>query len=253
MAAKIMDILSTASTGLLYNLLKQEVFVVYMTVKPVALTIGINQVKEIAMKTLWTPVAEKKKFITQYLWPSLRIDPVDAALTEELAGCLRHDAVLRMEDLEQPGASHEGRMWFSAQALMHAYYYSTADLKNWGVKLIPRQTLYLDTASLLDGADREHYVQLLEPGSVYSLSYPELLGLMDRYSTVSKAMTRLHLEQQAQQRAHDRFLLSNPIDRATQFRKQHATLLSRLTMDVQAMHIKISRGYYHFLIRNGLV
>lgn len=207
------------------------------------------------MKRLNTNLADKKKFFCDYVLPSLGLDKMATTdeLGENLATLCRHDEVLKMEDMEQPGPWLEGRAWFSERALMHSYYYSTGDLKNWGVSLIGRHKLHLDTISLLLGDERERYVQLLEAGHVYSIDYPSLLVLMEKYPVFKQAIENVHVQQQQEQRAHDRFLLNKAIDRAIHFRNTHTALLHRLPMEIQAMHIKISRGYYHFLIRNGLV
>lgn len=206
------------------------------------------------MKTLFTTGKEKKKFIEKAVLPVLGIDPdLWGTLPDELAACLRHDACRKLDDLEQPGPSGEGRAWLSELPLIHTYYYSTGDLKDRGIAIYTRHSWVLDTASLLHGTGRSAYLQLLESGNVYSCAYGDLHRLMALHPVFKAAVERLHVEHEQAKHAHELFLLRDTIDRAKVFRTQHAAILHRIPKHVHAMHIKISKEHYYYLMRLGLV
>lgn len=190
----------------------------------------------------------KHQLIKQYIETKLNMTPDRQALLFERAAPLcQIQKTIKYQDLESPGPAHEGRIWYSAQAMVHSYYYNKARGTNYGTQIWKKNEIILFASSLLRGEDRTNHIQMLESGIVLSMSYRDVLALREDFQEVAA-----HIEQivvQNEQASQHRILLLNEpsTDRIVKFEAENPLFCTIASVGTKAMHVGLTRQGYTVL------
>ncbi|WP_400261295.1 hypothetical protein ACFX5U_15375 [Sphingobacterium sp. SG20118] len=190
----------------------------------------------------------KNNLIKHYIKKMLNLTPDrEQLLFERIAPMFTIQSALKLQDLESPGPANEGRIWYSAQAMVHSYYYSKSRDAPYGTQIWKKREAILFASSLLNGTDRTNYVQMLEDGIVTSISYPDMLTIRSEFPEVSADIEQVILQnEQAYQ--HRVQLLNEPsLDRIMRFEKENRLFCSIASLHYKAMHVGLTRQTYAFL------
>lgn len=190
----------------------------------------------------------KHQLIKQYIENNLNMSPErEVLLFERIAPLCQIQKAIKYQDLESPGPAHEGRVWYSAQAMVHSYYYNKARGANYGTQIWKKNEIIFLSSSLLREEDRTNHIQMLESGIVLSVSYRDILALREEFNEVSA-----HIEQivvQNEQASQHRILLLNEpsCDRITKFEAENPLFCTIASVGTKAMHVGLTRQGYTVL------
>ncbi|WP_400261319.1 hypothetical protein ACFX5U_15500 [Sphingobacterium sp. SG20118] len=194
----------------------------------------------------------KDNLIKHYIKTILNLTPDrEQLLFERIAPMFSIQSALKLQDLESPGPASEGRVWYSAQAIVHSYYYSKSKDAIYGTQIWKKKEAILFASSLLNGTDRSHYVQVLEGGIVTSISYPDMLTIRSEFPEVSADIEQTILQNE-QAHQHRIQLLNEPsLARIIRFEKENPLFCSIANLDIKAMHVGLKRKSYSHIKRKG--
>ncbi|AIM38051.1 hypothetical protein KO02_16185 [Sphingobacterium sp. ML3W] len=192
----------------------------------------------------------KENLIKHYIKTKLNLMPDrEQLLFERIAPMFTIQSALKLQDLESPGPASEGRVWYSAQAMVHGYYYSKKKDAIYGTQIWKKKEAILFASSLLNGTDRTNYVQMLEDGIVTSISYPDMLTIRSEFPEVSADIEQTILQNE-QAHQHRIQLLNEPsLDRIMRFEKENPLFCSITNLDIKAMHVGLKRKRYGYIRR----
>lgn len=186
----------------------------------------------------------KLNTIEKYLLTIMHVSAEKAAIIlPHLVTLMRLQKVLKNQLIEVPGPAEEGRIWLSINAMAHSY--SIGKYKNlYGCMIWKKLELMFFSSSLINNADRINYIQILEPGYVLSISYPDALRLKTKYDEI-----KAHLEHIAanneQAYLHRNVLLHEPPQqRVLQFEAENQLFIKVASGEIKAMHVGLSRQGY---------
>nr|WP_068892571.1 hypothetical protein [Pedobacter panaciterrae] len=157
--------------------------------------------------------------------------------------CRLHKAV-KFQELERPGAAQEGRIWFSIMPLSHSFYFSDDEKYRWGSRIWNRQEFIFYSSSLLDQQFRSDYIEVLEPGELLSISYPNLLALMDRYHEVYQKIMQLSASNERHYRYQNQLLNKPAVERVKQLEEENPLFAKVASNSVKAIHVGQTRQGY---------
>ncbi|MFD2904878.1 hypothetical protein [Sphingobacterium anhuiense] len=187
----------------------------------------------------------KNQVIKQYIETKLTMTPErQALLFERVAPMCQIQKTIKYQDLESPGSANEGRLWLSTQAMVHSYYYNKTTGATYGTQIWKKNEIILFASSLLRGEDRTHYIQMLEPGIVLSMSYRDALTLREEFPEVSAHIEQIivHNEQASQHRI---LLLNEPsCERIVKFEAENSLFCNIASVGTKAMHVGLTRQGY---------
>lgn len=185
----------------------------------------------------------KDDLIKHYIKTKLNMMPDrEQLLFERIAPMFNIQSALKFQDLESPGSAHEGRIWYSAQAMVHSYYYSNNVI--YGTQIWKKKEAILFASSLLNGTDRTNYVQMLEDGLVISISYPDILTIRNEFPEVSAEIEQIILQNEQGHQQRIQLLHELSIDRIPRFEKENQLFCSIASLDIKAMHVGLKRKSY---------
>lgn len=187
----------------------------------------------------------KRELITRYVLPAFgqMVSAEESKINEIVKRCRLHNAV-KYQQLESPGPGWEGQLLFSIQAMIHSYYYSMDKSCRYGTNIWNKCRFIFNDSGLLDGEPRTDYIEILESSEVLSISYADLLDLMEYYPDINNAIRLLAVRQGMQYRKRNALLLQSPMERVKQFIAENQSFIYCTSQEVQAMHVNLTRVGY---------
>ncbi|MCD0488325.1 hypothetical protein LPB86_08795 [Pedobacter sp. MC2016-14] len=193
--------------------------------------------------------AHKTEVILRYLVPALGcLGKLENDKLADLVNRCRFHSVLKNQILESPGPRQEGYLWFTIQSFCQSYNYNHLEGNKSGTRIWQKREFIFYDWSLLDGELRGDSLQILESGDIISISYQNVIELMDKYDDIREAIKDLSRKNAAYY--HHRNLLLNlpPALRVKQFREENRAFVNCFNQEIQAMHVNLSvRAYYNQL------
>lgn len=197
--------------------------------------------------------AYKKKLIDALLLPALdRLDVSEKLLSNLYESCTLHQAV-KFQLLEFPGPYEDGRLWFSMEAMVQAYYFCPYKQCKWGTRIWRRREFILNSSSLLDQEFRTDYIEVLEPGDLLSITYVDLLKLMAEFPELGKQVQSIAASNERYYRNRTQLLNRPPLERVQEFGKENSLFINIAGKEATAMHVGLTRQGYHNQLKKSTV
>jgi len=192
----------------------------------------------------------KRELILQYLIPAFgSLVTFYEQKIEDIVSCSLLQKMVRNQYMESPGPGLTGFLWFSIEAMCHSYFFNSQKNMLCGTNIYKKRALIFNGDSLINGLDRQDYVQILEDGFVLSISFPDVLQLMNKYKDLDQAM-RLFTHAQGMYFRQQGVLREIPsLERVRRLRTEHAAFVSCATKEVQAIHAHLSVKQYYNKIK----
>lgn len=195
--------------------------------------------------------AYKRQNIVDFLLPALGVKTSDNENMIADVVCLtKLHSALRNQGIESPGTWETGRLWLSIAAMSHSYCYYNGMRYPHGTAIFSKRVLIFNGSSLHNGSDRLDHIQMIEPGDLLSISYPNVSYLMQTYQEIN-ATIRIQAEIQEIDFRERNIIFRNlpSVERVKQLRAAHETFIKCSTQEIQAMHAYLSLKQYGNIIR----
>jgi hypothetical protein len=194
--------------------------------------------------------AYKWELVAEYLAPALGIKPSgEGDKIDDLARRTKLQFTLKHQELESPGGKETGCLWLSIGAMCHSYIFCDGMNYPHGTAIFKRRELIFNGNSLVHGASRLDYIQMIEPGEILSVSYPDILKLMGEYDDVNTRI-RAQADQQAIDfRERNTFRNLSSVERVKRLRAENETFINCATQEIHAMHAYMSLKHYGNITR----
>lgn len=200
------------------------------------------------MKRLANDFVLKKQLLGRYLWPGMEVDcGPDHDLTADMARLCHRYEVVRGEHFELAGPFEMGQAFVFEHALSHSYFHYPDTGDEQGAAIYRPHELIFQHDSLLYKEERPASLQALEPGGLLAIPYPTLRQLMGRHADLDAAVLKLARKRERMLGELGRFLGMPAEERFRQFRERHRSILHRMPVRVQALHINISTRHFNRL------
>lgn len=193
---------------------------------------------------------QKRKFIELYVENNLAtIKERIEQLTNRIDEVARIQSVRKYQELESEGPAEDGRAWLSIDAMVHSFYYSKTCNCHWGNQIWRKFEPILFPSSLIDSEYRVNYIQVLEPGWVISISYPDLRILRDEFLEIKQHIE--HISQINERAYRQRIMLLNEqsVQKLIKFEGENPLFTTIASKSIKAMHLGLSRQGYNLLQR----
>lgn len=191
----------------------------------------------------------KRELVSRYILPALGLLlPTDAPLTVDIATCCRRIAVRRYEVLATPGHWHQGYAYWFEHALAHSYYLEEPSDRQ-PLELLTSSKPFLDAEAVLYREERYAYLQALESGVGLRITYPSIRALMAKHPELRTAVQQFGRLQDEAFRALDHYHRLSAHERIDRFADRFGTLLHRLTLDIQLLHIRVNDDLFRNYMR----
>ncbi len=197
--------------------------------------------------------AFKKKLIDALLLPALdRLNVSEKLVSSLYESCTLHQAV-KFQLLEFPGLYEDGRLWFSMEAMVQAYYFCPYKQCKWGTRIWRRREFILNSSSLLHQEFRTDYIEVLEPGDLLSITYVDLLKLMTEFPELGKQVQSIAASNERYYRNRTQLLNRPPLERVQEFEKENSLFINIAGKEAIAMHVGLTRQGYHNQLKKTTV
>jgi len=187
----------------------------------------------------------KKQLIDEQIIPFFNQPSTDEKLVNSLyAMCHLHTAIGR-QILERPGSFEDGRMWFSVNSMVQAYYYCKNKQCKWGTRIWKKREFAIDSSSFLHQEPRTDYIEILEAGEVLSIAFTDLIKLMDAHPVVKAKVQEITACNERYYHYRTQLLNKPPLQRVQEFEAQNPLFIKVAGKEAVAMHVSLTRqGYY---------
>jgi len=187
----------------------------------------------------------KAQLIDKYVLPCFeKTAKEDRYFVRDIDSVCRLHKVVKFQELESPGAALEGRIWFPIIPLVHSYYLTPDEKCKWGSRIWKKQEFIFYSSSLLNQQLRCDYIEVLEAGELLSISYPNLLALMERYSEVHQRILQISASNERHYRYHNQLLNKPPLERVRQFEEENSLFAKVASNSIKAIHVGLTRQGY---------
>lgn len=188
--------------------------------------------------------AHKKQLIDDLILPAFTQVNLSQKLIDSLYElCDLHHAI-KFQLLESPGPYDEGKLWFSANAMVQAYYFCPYKQCKWGNRTWRRKEFILNTWSLLNQEDRTEYIETLEAGDLLSIDYTDLLHLKGQFPELEKQIENIAACNERYYRNRNQLLNTPPLERVMEFEKENKLFVNVAGKEDLAMHVGLTRQGY---------
>ncbi|UIR57402.1 hypothetical protein LZQ00_06185 [Sphingobacterium sp. SRCM116780] len=190
----------------------------------------------------------KHNVIKQYIKNNLNMTPDrQELLFKRVERSCQIQKALKYQELESEGPGEEGRIWLSTEGMAHSYYYNKTKGTNCGTQIWKKNELMLFSSSLSRGEYRNNYIQMLEPGTVLSMSYKEILAIRGEFPEVASHLE--HISNVNEQAFQHRIRLLNEasVQRIIQFEEENPLFCNIASVCTKAMHVGLTRQGYSLL------
>lgn len=189
--------------------------------------------------------AYKKKLIDALVLPAFdRLTVSEKLLSSLYESCTLHQAV-KFQLLELPGPYGDGRLWFSFEAMVQAYYFCPYKQCKWGTRIWRRREFILNSSSLINQEFRTDYIEVLEPGDLLSITYIDLLKLIREFPELEKQVQSIAASNERYYHNRTKLLNRPPLERVQEFEKENSLFINIAGKDAIAMHVGLTRQGYH--------
>jgi len=187
----------------------------------------------------------KRTQIEQYLQSKFNL-PADrlSYLVERVSRVCRVQTAIKYQQLEEEGHADLGRVWFSVDGMVHSYYYNKKTGNKHGTQIWKKMEIILFPASLIRGDYRPNHIQMLEPGKVLSVSYPDALTLRNELPEIAEIVEQIAILNEKAYN-HRVMLLNEPsLERIIRFEAENPLFCMIANGDIKASHLGLSRQTY---------
>ncbi|WP_316817988.1 hypothetical protein [Pedobacter nyackensis] len=187
----------------------------------------------------------KLNTIEKYLLTTMHISPERTeVILPYLVEFARLQKVLKNQLIEVPGPAAEGRIWLSLNAMTHSYSICQNNHNLCGCMIWKKLELMVFSGSLINHVDRINYIQILEPGYVLSISYPDALILKREFDEINKHLEHIAAKNELAYLHRNVLLHELPQQRVQQFEAENPLFIKVASGDIKAMHVGLSRQGY---------
>lgn len=192
-----------------------------------------------------------RELAVRYLLPALGVPPsMDARLKADLLSCCRLVKVHRNELLQCPGDWRHGYLYWFEWASAHTYYEDALEGRQ-PVELLLPDRFFLEAESVLYREERYAHLQALEDGLALRISYRSLRALMRKHPAFRGMLERLANVQDAMQRKSEAYRHLPLPERIDRFLARFGAVAYRLTLDVQALHMRVDADTFREYMRRN--
>lgn len=189
---------------------------------------------------------KKRQLIIDFLRPRLKVTEIrlNEIVNAIYPFCLLIPA-LKHQILEIPGPANEGRVWLSAEAMAHSYSHCKTNDAYRGRRVYEKMEPMFSVACLIDGIDRDYYLQMLEPSLVLSITFKDALPLIAQFEELSSYVNYLSRQNSI---ALERriILLHEPApQQVKRFEEENKLFVHVASKEIKAMHLGLCRQAYH--------
>lgn len=166
-----------------------------------------------------------------------------------IAGMCRLQKAVKCQQLEVPGSHEMGSLWLSVHAIVHSYFYDNERDCKVGNRIWKKREFIFDAPSLFSGEERSDYVEILEPGEVLYIPYPELITLMQEFDVLEKYLRHLSGKTEHYYRHHNHLINKPPLQRVKEFEQENALFASIASNSLKASHVGLTRQGYELQLK----
>jgi hypothetical protein len=147
---------------------------------------------------------------------------------------------------EEPGEAQMGQALIANGIYAHSFQIIQGAIEDRkvGTAIWERNAPIFFPHSLIEGADRMHYVQALETGYYLSMPYASVLLLMERFPEVEHLLMRFMSQIYMQMEIHAQIVALPPQERVSAFLNTYPTFKHVSTQVIRAMHTQLARNTY---------
>lgn len=186
--------------------------------------------------------------IKQYLEPILNYYGIQASekIVNILSENINERNCIKGELLEEPGPASEGRCLLLIQSIAHSYESLSLYDETFyaGTMIWPRKSLIFIPSALFDNLEITEYIQALEPGPYFSIRYPVLQHLLQKYSGLRHLFHILSRHQSIQRYKHNLLLHLPPKTRVNMFEEDYSRFCKVASISQRALHLALTRQTY---------
>ena len=185
----------------------------------------------------------KRKLVEGTIMPF--IEQVVKVKPDGLTACLmQHSRIItgvKDQFLEEPGPYEEGQFFLFESGIARAFYCHSGTDTEITTHLFTKHDLTFDAAGFSNHTERIKYVQMLEDGIVFSISFLKLQVILDNYPGLLALLFPFTAMQQQQ---YDQYqhLLKLPVDERVQlFLESKPGIASRVSKELLAQYLGVGR------------
>lgn len=165
-------------------------------------------------------------------------------IVNRLSEVCRLQKAAKLEVIELPGSSKDGRIWLSLDAMTHSYFYCEQTQSKFGRLIWKKNEPMLSGISLFDDEDRIDCLQIIESGELLSISYPDFRLLMNDIYEIRESINPIVRQNKRIYIENNRLLNLPGIQRVAEFEKTNKLFCHTACNEIKAMHIGLTRQTY---------
>jgi len=169
------------------------------------------------------------------------IGPVPNGLVEIISLTGRITMGVEGQYIEESGAAEDGHLLFFESGIAHNFYYNCGNRKYLTTHITKKHDVLLDLNSFLYQHGRTGYIQMLEDGAVFKISYAALRSMLQNFPILNIAFWQLQAEKEKQHLYYQHLLKLSLDERVKTYLDDNPGITSRISNDYIANYLDICR------------
>lgn len=184
-----------------------------------------------------------KRIVSRKIIPAIRriVGTVPNELEVAIIQHSRISTVVKDQFIEESGQADDGHLIYFESGIARCYYYDAAHDKYVVTRITRKDEGFLDTSAYLHGSYRPENIQMLESGTVVTVTYPNLKLLLSEFPELNKALLHLAAELVKQHSAYRRLLKLTVEDRVRIFLDNNPGITTRINNGHIASYLDMNR------------
>ena len=184
-----------------------------------------------------------KRILSRKIIPAISL--INGTVSNELeAAIIQHCrivTVVKDQFIDESGTNEDGHLIYFESGIARCYYYDSVYDRYVVNRITRKDEVIIDVNAYLYGSDRAENVQMLESGTVITITYSNLKLLLSEFPGVYPALMYL-LAQQQKQHFNYQHLLKLPVEeRIRIFLDDNPGITARVNNDHIASYLNMNR------------
>jgi len=191
-----------------------------------------------------TPKHERIKIIfRKKILPVLikLIGPVPAELETAIIENSNIVTAVKDQYIAESGEAEDGHLIYFESGIARCYYYHAATDKYIITRITKKDDILIDINAYLHGSRQTDNIQMLESGTLITISYAKLKWLLTEFQSLYPIFPYLQAERDKQHLAYQHLLKSNVEERVRLFLADYPGIATRINNDHIASYLDMSR------------
>lgn len=143
--------------------------------------------------------------------------------------------------IEENGLADDGHLIYFESGIARCYYYDTIHKKYFITHITRKDEVVIDINAYLNGSHRLENIQMLESGTLITITYSNLKILLSDFPEIFPAFLYLWAEREKQHITYQHLLKLMVADRARIFLGDNPGIATRINNDHIANYLNMSR------------